>query len=201
MCVGLIVCISYKVLMFFKIIKILAVCSVVMNFLVSSEAYARSVPEYYVKGLFLLKVLNFVQWSDELLERNTVKMICVYGEDPFSEYREELGATLKQQVIFQYIDDINETEACHVLFISKSERFELKNILSVLVDKPVLSVSDIDKFAYKNGMIELSIHPRKNNIQFSINLDAVNNSGLKMSSNLIELAAKTYGNSHKVVSE
>ena len=201
MCVGLIVCIPYKVLMFFKIIKILAVCSIVMNFLLSSDAYARSVPEYYVKGLFLLKILDFVQWPDESLEKNTVKMICVYGEDPFSDYQAEIGATVEQHVIFQYIDDINHIDGCHILFISQSERFALKTILSSLIDKPVLTVSDIDKFAYKNGMIELSIHKRKKHIQFSINLDAVKNSGLNLSSNLIELAANTYGNSHKVISE
>ena len=196
--------------MYFKIIKILAICCVTLNFLVFSEAHAKSVPEYYVKGLFLLKVLNFVQWpsdsssetssqtSSGSLQRNTVKMICVYGEDPFFDYQAELGAAVKQHVIFQYIADINDTEGCHVLFISQSERYALTTILASLKNKPVLTVSDIDKFAYKNGMIELSIHPRKNNIQLNINLDSVKHSGLSLSSNLIELATKTYGYSHWV---
>ena len=187
--------------MFFKIKKIVVVCSVVLNFLVQSVAYAGSVPEYYVKGLFLHKVLNFVEWPDGSLDRNAVKMICVYGENPFSEYQVELGAIFKQHDVFQYIADINDTEGCHVIFISQSERYELKSILNSLVDKPVLTISDIEKFAFKKGMIRLFVHPRKNNIQLNVNLDAVKKSGLKLSSNLIELAAKTYGNSHKVGTE
>lgn len=187
--------------MFYKIIKILAVSSVILNFLASSEAYARGVPEYYVKGLFLLKVLNFVQWPDESLERNTVKMICVYGEDPFFDYQAELGTIVKHHVIFQYISDIENTGGCHVLFISQSESYELKSILSSLVGKPVLTVSDIDKFAFKKGMIELSIHPRKNNIQLNINLDSVKYSGIKLSSNFVELATRTYGQKNMAVSE
>ena len=187
--------------MFYKIIKILAAYSVILNFLVSAEVYARAAPEYYIKGLFLIKVLDFVQWPENSLQRNTVKMICVYGEDPFFDYQAVLGATIQQHVIFQLIDNIDNTEDCHVLYISKSEKYELKNILNSLEDKSVLTVSDIDKFAYRNGMIELSIHPRKNNIQLKINIDSVNNTDLKLSSNLIDLATKTYGNSYTVTPE
>ena len=185
--------------MFLKIIKILGICGVLLSCLASSHANAASVPEYYAKGLFLLKVFDFVQWPDDLIGREAEKKLCIYGENPFSDYLQEINNAIEKKVILQYTDDINQIDGCHILYISQSEKYKLKDILSFFANKPILTVSDIDKFAYKNGMIELSLHSRRKNIQLRVNLDAVNHSRLKMSSNLIELAIKTYGENTMVV--
>jgi hypothetical protein len=50
----------------------------------------------------------------------------------------------------------------------------------------MLTVSDIDEFAERGGMITLN--KAKNKIRLEINLDAADHSGLKVSSKLLKIA-------------
>ena len=75
---------------------------------------------------------------------------------------------------------------CQILFISGSERGNLRAILSTLKNQTILTVSDIDHFANQGGMIGLVL--TGNNVTFEINLDAVRQSELWFSSQLLKLA-------------
>ena len=73
-----------------------------------------------------------------------------------------------------------------MLFISGSEKGNHRALLSTLKNHGILTVSDIDRFASQGGMIGLVT--AGNNVTFEINLDMVQQSKLKFSSQLLKLA-------------
>lgn len=171
--------------------KLIFFCLVVCCVLVT-KAYAKSMSEYYAKAVFLFKVIDFVTWPDDDAV-DKLKKICVYGENPFDNYLQEIADTKNDTVVILQTKNIEALSECHIVFISRSEEYNLTNIVNLLQNKPMLTVSDIKKFAYKKGMVEIGVHSRKKNLELKMNINSVNNSGIKLSSNLIELATVTYG--------
>jgi hypothetical protein len=62
----------------------------------------------------------------------------------------------------------------------------LQQILEVSRTAPVLTVGDMDQFAQRGGMINLTTE--ENRIRFEINVKAIERVGLKASSQLLRLA-------------
>jgi hypothetical protein len=75
---------------------------------------------------------------------------------------------------------------CHVLFIAAAEARRSATGLSGLRTAPVLTVSDGEGFSQGQGMIELYVEDER--FRFAINVDAVERSGLRLSSRLLGLA-------------
>ena len=82
-------------------------------------------------------------------------------------------------------DDIN------VLFISRSMKSHLGEILRNLKGRPVLTISDVRGFSMAGGMIEFTEHG--GSIHFIINLNAVREAGLEMNFQLLQLADRVIG--------
>ena len=77
-------------------------------------------------------------------------------------------------------------EECHLLFISGSEKNNIRNVLASIKNHNILTVSDMDRFAQQGGMIGLVNIEGK--ISFEVNIDTVQHSRLKFSSQLLKLA-------------
>jgi hypothetical protein len=73
-----------------------------------------------------------------------------------------------------------------MLYVSDSEKKELSDVLSKSDNKPCLTVSSIDDFASKGGMI--GFVRKGKNIRFEVNLDKVKRVELSVSSRLLNLA-------------
>jgi len=146
---------------------------------------AKEVPEYQLKAIFLFNFLDFTEWPNN--KRND-RTICILGNNPFNDYLQELASLAKnnQKTRIKHVAIISNANDCHILFISRSETNHLNQILETLDNKPLLTVSDIRSFALKSGMIELSRKSKKTKL--IINLNSVNKAGIKLNSNLIDLA-------------
>ena len=72
------------------------------------------------------------------------------------------------------------------IFISVSEENNLPAILKLLDGQAILTVSEIENFAQRGGMIKLK--RESNKLVFEINVDAAKRSGLAMSAQLLRLA-------------
>ena len=157
------------------------------------NAYAEKAPEYQLKATFLFHFLDFTKWPNHDSDDKT---ICILGRDPFNNYLHELARIVRsnQKIIIKQAASLNDTHDCHILFISRSEANNLNRILENLVSSPLLTVSDIDSFAANHGMIELARKSSKT--QLIINLTAVKSAGIKLNSNLIDLA-QVVGNDEK----
>jgi len=147
--------------------------------------------EYQIKAVFLYNFANFVSWPPtHLRDREDYKM-CVLGNDPFGII---LDATINNQqagdrklTVRRYrLSQLKQTQTCHILFISRSEQDALEDIFRFTNQFPILTVSDIESFTFKCGMIEFFKVKKK--IRISVNLPALKQLGLKADANLLKLA-------------
>ena len=146
--------------------------------------------EYQVKAAFLYNFTKFVEWPDSVFtESQSAITIGILGDDPFGKDIDNLitGEIIKGKKlnVKRFSRDQNYTD-CQILFISDSEKDYLDSILKQLKKRPILNVSDIEKFAERGGIINFVIY--QNRVRFEINIDAATQAGIIISSKLLRLA-------------
>lgn len=155
-----------------------------------SSAHAQPLPlEYQVKAVFLYQFLKFVEWPPQAFHA-TNQTICIGVVDDGSmssalqsvEGKEAKG----RRVVVKRFKKLEDLEFCHILFISSGLEGRMTEILDRLRGTSTLTVSDIDGFARRGGMINFITV--ENKIQFEINVDAAERAKLQISSHLLRLA-------------
>jgi len=153
-------------------------------------AQTSTAPEYQVKAVFLFNFAQFVEWpSSAFLDPAAPLTICVLGEDPFGQYLDETvrGESVQSHPLaVRRYDRVEETGACHIVFVGRQDQEPLQAILDTLKRRPILTVSDADEFAERGGMIRFVTD--RNRIRLRINLDAARAANLILSSKLLRPA-------------
>jgi hypothetical protein len=80
-----------------------------------------------------------------------------------------------------------------MVFIGASEKSRLGEILGALNERSVLTVSDLDDFAERGGMIQLVLD--EDRVRFEVNLTAATRASLALSSELLKVARAIRRNS------
>ena len=146
--------------------------------------------EYQVKAAFLYNFAKFVDWPKEALEKpETPVIIGIMGDDPFGSDLDETLETKTAQgrpLKVKRLMNANESKNCHILFICLSQENRLAESLSKVNKLPILTVSDIEGFSRRGGMVTFITEGNK--VRFEINADAVQEGGLRISSQLLKLA-------------
>lgn len=116
--------------------------------------------------------------------------ICIVGEDPFGsaldavKKREAAGRKISVRR-FSGVD--GGLGSCNVLFVANSEDNNVENILAAVRSKAVLTMSDIEGFTSRGGMVEFKPHSGK--IIISVNITAVKATNISISSKLLSLVS------------
>lgn len=156
---------------------------------------AAALTEYEVKAGFLYHFGWFVEWPATTDQgRAPAFTIGVLGAQPFGGVLDDImrGKSIgARPVVIQYYQRVEEAVSSHVLFISASENTRVPAILALLERIPVLTVSDLEGFTERGGMVALRLVDRK--VHFDINMDATERVGLKLSSQLLRLAKVIHG--------
>ncbi len=148
--------------------------------------------EYEIKAAFLFKFALFSEWpTAAFAASNTPVKIGILGRDPFGERLELVlrDKTIRQHPLeFVRFTRVEEALAakCHLLFIGRSEQVRLREILNALGSSPILTVGDTAGYADSGVMINLLL--LEQTVRFEINEKAVTGSGLRVSSQLLDLA-------------
>lgn len=148
-----------------------------------------NLPEQQLKAAFVLNFVRYVEWPERALgARDAPIMICVFGRDAIESALSDLGGRQVhgRTVRIRTGAGIDDSEGCHVAFITEAESRRLVPILRSLAGRPVLTVSDIDDFIDSGGAI--GIVNSDNRLQFEINRAALAQGQLKASSQLLKLA-------------
>ena len=178
------VCVQY-------LLWLLLLVAVTGNELLIRDACAgpEAAEEYAVKAAYLYNFAKFVEWPQQTFATPTSPIIlCILGSDPFGDSLDKIAERTvgERPVAIRRLARVEESNGCHVLFLSRSESTRLQSILNELAPAPILTVSDIPGFADAGGMIGLvSVGQR---IRFEINLRAATRAKLKISSQLLKLA-------------
>jgi len=146
----------------------------------------RQAEEAQLKAAYIYNFGKYVTWPT-LAAIDPVD-ICLLGRDSLAEPLQRLeGKKIgDREITVELLGSSAVRTDCQVLFISRSQQELLADILVQLAGDAVLTVSDIQGFARKGGMIELVRKEKK--IRFIINLDSVHRAGLVISSRLLNLA-------------
>ncbi len=149
------------------------------------------ISEYQLKAAFLYNFAKFVEWpEDSFSDSDNVLTIGLLGDDPFGEI---LDKTVRGKAIsgrrfeIRRIRNRDEIGDCHMVFVSRSTETTLDVTLDHLKGLSILSVSDIDDFARRGGMINFVSHD--DHISFEINPKAARGAGLNISSKLLRVAS------------
>jgi hypothetical protein len=153
----------------------------------NAAAPAAEAPEYQVKSVFLFYFTQFVSWPPgAFADPKTPFVIGVLGEDPFGTDLETAvrGEKVNERPIeARHFERVEDVDVCHILFISRSKAGELGHVLSVLRNRSILTVSDIDGFSRAGGMIRFLTE--NNKVRLRINAEAAKAAGLLISSKLL----------------
>jgi hypothetical protein len=146
--------------------------------------------EYQVKAAFLYNFAKFVEWPPSSFpDASTPLRICVYGQDPFGQELRDItnGKTVNgRRLEVSNVTDLQQSRACHILFIAASEKGQMKHLLEGLRGTDVLTVGDTKGFAAQGGMINFVLE--NNRVQFEVSRKAAEQAGLKISSRLLSVA-------------
>ncbi|WP_456373662.1 YfiR family protein [Thiolapillus sp.] len=146
--------------------------------------------EYRLKAALIYKLTRFVEWPDAKNQTEEDFGICILGRDDFGG---ALDALEKRTVnehpirIHRFVQSEAVDARCQILFISESKRPFLRKILRFVSQYPVLTISDMEGFARRGGMIEFTQGEKR--IGFRINLGQAVSAGLKIAAPLLDLAA------------
>jgi hypothetical protein len=152
-------------------------------------AHSQSVSkENLLKAAFVFNFIKFVEWPDKYFgNSDTPIKLCIWGDSALDGALDTLSkkTAKKRSIQILYTRKIRAVAICHVLFVSESDRDPLQTIIRLTTGKSILTVSDIPDFAKRGGIIGLFRSEER--MRFAINVDAARQSGLRISSQLLEL--------------
>jgi hypothetical protein len=175
------------------LIHCMRLLTALMLFIVSANigiatAMADRTLEYPVKGAYLFKFGDFVEWpKDSFPEAGSPFIIGILGEDPFGPELDDMvqNRTVQgRQAIVKRYKNIDDAKAAHILYIGANKAERLEQIEASLNGKSVLTVSDESKEAA--GIVNFTVLDNK--VRFEIDPAAAHRASLKVSSKLLSVA-------------
>jgi len=154
--------------------------------------FAQAPSEYQVKAAFLYNFAKFVEWPAD--REGTPFCIGVLGPDPFGGLIDETlaGKMLgTRNVVVRRFSRPEDASICQIVFVAESAT-PLKLVLKRFEGRAVLTVGETPAFCQSGGIVGFQVADRR--IRFAVNLEAADRAQLKLSSKLLSLATKVWGN-------
>lgn len=147
--------------------------------------------EIAVKAAVVHKIAKFVSWPDGRFEASDKPLrFCVLGDQVVLAAFETLsdrpihGRSLS---ISLAPDPALVAGACDVLYLANDDRRDVAEWLSSVAGHPVLTFGEAGEYGGDGSIVTMKI--RRNKVRFSINLEASENTGLRISAQLLQLTA------------
>ena len=141
--------------------------------------------ERAVKAAFVFNLTKYVEWPHPSQELT----IGFVGDGPMGETLQKVldGKTSESRHIrvLQFPSD-GQLQQCSILYIAQSSPNKIRAIVNKVRNKGVLTVGDSDSFARNGGMVGLVRAGEQ--VQIQVNLEATQESQLKISSRLLNLS-------------
>ena len=170
------------------ITAVIAVGFFALSSVCARPVHARTaIDESAVMVGYIYNFMKFVDWPDNFIKQDYI--VCILGSNPFGTTVKSLGAKTIRNRRIRVVTDValEQTKYCHVVFVSRSESGRLMPALLRLRRLPVLSISDIEGFSDKGGVIEL-VPDGGNGIGFRVSQKSAMDVGLRVSSKLLSMS-------------
>jgi len=151
---------------------------------------APSLPEYVIKAGFIFNFAKYVEWPSSAFETAATPIsVGIVGADPFGEEIDKaLGSKMVKDrhfVVLRFRDK-RDLRPCHILFIPRSEKALLPEILKQVESWAVLTVGEDEAFAKTGGAVNILIEKEKPRLE--VNPEAAEKARLTINSKLLKLA-------------
>lgn len=148
--------------------------------------------EYEIKAGLIVNFARHCDWPDRMFDKKQNKIILtILGSDPFGSIIENVvrGRTVQGKYYFEVrrVSDVKDLKGAHIIFISKSERNNIQNIIEYIKSfrrSAVLTMGDeIEGFCKKGGIINIL-----EDYTFNVNWDAASDQGILLDNRLLNIA-------------
>jgi hypothetical protein len=155
----------------------------------ASPARSEAVAGSAMKAAYLYNFVKFVEWPADALPDEAPLLMCVVGDSGVADALED---TVRDRTVDGHriilrrarLDD--SVRVCHVLYVSSLTAHDAGLLVGRLFGVPVLTASDLDRFAEIGGVAHFFIEGKR--MRFAINLESAQRAHLKVSSKLLGLA-------------
>ena len=139
---------------------------------------------------FLARVPQFVDWPEAAFRSpNASLLLCVYGDYPFGISLAEAakGVAVQRHLLeVKWVRKDEDLPACRVLYVSRSTAKRYAKVIEAVRSSITLTIGEAPEFVEAGGMIALELTDP--GLRFDVNLDAVRDRHLRLSSRLLSLA-------------
>ncbi len=152
---------------------------------VSSTVWPASSKEEKVKAAIIYNLTKFIVWP----EKKQALTLCIIGKGPINQELQKINKKTskgRKISVTHSVPGSLQKHQCELLFIHNTDAQVTKVILKNLNNKPVLTISDVNRFAEEGGIIGLFRSGSR--IRFAINRTSADNAHLTISSQLLNLA-------------
>ena len=149
--------------------------------------------EAAVKAAFLYRFTSYVEWPEPALAGNEFT-IALLGAP---EVAADLGGLLREHTIKDrgaravQIKSIKDLGQAQVLYVGRGYGRDLQPLIAALADRPLLIVTDHEHALEAGSTVNFLVVDRR--VRFEVSLAAAERAGLRISSELLSVAARVLG--------
>ena len=141
-----------------------------------------------LKAAFLFNFVKFTTWPADVLPHSAPLVMCVVNDPAVgSALAKDVGGreVLGHRIRVVQSEQSDVLRACHVVYVSGARSAAL-DVVRVVRDAPVFTVSDVHAFTAGGGIAQL--HVQQGQLRFAIALEAARSARLQISARLMALA-------------
>lgn len=155
-----------------------------------------------IMAAYLRHIASFSNWPVDEIEENQPIRIGLIGADPngviaLIRGRTESSEGLAAQgrpihvVVLERTSDgeaaLSQLSSCDLLFLSSGAEDRWQQVQPLVEALPIVTVSEMDGFVNRGGMVEYFIDRRSGKVRMKVNLLAMRNAGVSFSARFLAL--------------
>ncbi len=156
--------------------------------------HGQRAPESKLKAAIVSKFPQFVDWPATALSGRTTTDICVVAPDPFGADLRDLVAGDARDGRPLTVREVNadqDATSCQILYLPVPMSAASRALLQKTAPLPVLTIGEDERFLDLGGIVRLrTVNGR---VRFDVNLTAAQRAGVRISSQVLELALTVRG--------
>ncbi len=143
--------------------------------------------QYAFKAAFLFRFMEYIDWPNGA--KSATFSFAVLGKSPLTNQMITIANEQKvkntKMAVREYAS-LDEIGNCQILFVPENCPIPIETILAKYAGKPVLVVTEREGLAERGAHINFILSDTK--LKFEFNLKAIDDGGIKVSSNLLKHA-------------
>lgn len=155
---------------------------------------AQNFSDAEIKAVYIYKMGKFLLWNGQ--KRSPIDF-C-YMESGRSPEEASVGRSMEKLVDAKHLQSewrvtrvrtVEGTDDCDILFLASTEESAVSNVLSRAGNSDILTISDIKRFIYKDGMVGFVLDDQ-NRVKMEANLKNIRKTRVQVSAQVLEFMVK-----------